>query len=55
MTLLKSPHLDTGSTQVTGLLAIVGAMAYAVVGGPLVVAGGLAVGLVLIAYRRVHA
>ncbi len=55
MTILESPHVDTGSMQVTGLLTIVGAMAYAVVGGPLVVAGGLAVGLALIAYRHVHA
>jgi hypothetical protein len=55
MTILESPHLDTGRTQVTGFLAIVGALAYAAVGGPLIVAGGLAIGLALIAYRRVHA
>jgi hypothetical protein len=37
-----------------GLLATVGAIAYALVGGPLVVVGGVGVGLALIAYRRRH-
>jgi hypothetical protein len=41
--------------NITGVLVVVGMMAYAIVGGPLVVAAGFAVGLALIAYRRIHA
>ena len=38
--------------SVAGMLAIVGALAYIVVGGGLEVAGAVAVSLVLMAYRR---
>ena len=33
-------------------LVVVGAIAYVIVGGPLVLAGGIAVGLALIAWHR---
>lgn len=38
--------------SVAGMLAIVGALAYIVVGGPLEIAGAIAVSLGLMAYRR---
>jgi hypothetical protein len=38
--------------SVAGMLAIVGALAYIVVGGALEIAGAVAVGLGLLAYRR---
>ena len=38
--------------SVAGMLAVVGALAYIVVGGPLEIAGAVAVSLGLMAYRR---
>ena len=37
---------------VAGMLVVLGIMAYARVGGPLVIAGGLAIAAILVAYRR---
>jgi hypothetical protein len=38
--------------KIAGMLAVVGAFAYAIVGGPLVITGGGVVALALFAYHR---
>ena len=44
--------LNMNGLKVAGMLVVLGAAAYAIVGGPLLIASGSAVALALIAYRR---
>ena len=43
---------NANGLKVSGVLVIVGAIAYVLVGGPLLLAGGIAVGLALMAWHR---
>jgi hypothetical protein len=52
--MIEPASLNMNGLKVAGMLAVVGAAAYVIVGGPLVVTGGSAIGLMLIAYRRWH-
>ena len=49
---LASPHVNGISTVVAGMLVLLGMLAYADVGGPLVIAGGLILAVTLGAFRR---